>query len=98
VRDVAQAHVRALTGRPTSEVGRKRLVLSSPHGWPFQQTIDFIAAHRRALKNRLITAPRVPQLFDVLPMDFGRVETVLGMQIADFHTTEQVRRALMRFP
>ncbi|KAJ7127877.1 hypothetical protein C8R44DRAFT_778943 [Mycena epipterygia] len=89
VRDVAQAHVRALNSRPTAEVGRKRIVLSSPHGWPFQKTVDFIAAKRPALKGRLITATPEVQSFDVLPMDFGRVEQVLGMKIADFHTTEQ---------
>ncbi|KAJ7463039.1 hypothetical protein FB451DRAFT_1095248 [Mycena latifolia] len=89
VRDVAQAHVRALTGRPTAEVGRKRIVLSSPHGWSFKQTVDYIAAQRPALKDRLITAAPVPQPFDVLPMDFGRVEQVLGMKVADFHTTEE---------
>ncbi|KAJ7101480.1 hypothetical protein B0H15DRAFT_412700 [Mycena belliarum] len=89
VRDVAQAHLRALKGRPTAEVGRKRIIISSPHGWPFHQTVNFIAAQRPALKDRLITAKPVPQPFDVLPMDFGRVEEVLGMKIADFHTTEQ---------
>ncbi|KAJ7881925.1 hypothetical protein B0H13DRAFT_2539917 [Mycena leptocephala] len=72
VRDVAQAHVRALNTRPTAEVGRKRIILSSPFGWPFQQTVDFIAEQRPALKGRLITATPQVQPFDVLPMDFGR--------------------------
>ncbi|KAJ7127919.1 hypothetical protein C8R44DRAFT_873689 [Mycena epipterygia] len=90
VRDVAQAHVRALNSRPTEEVGRKRIIIASPYGWPFQKTVDFIAAERPALKSRLITATPPPQPDDVrLPMDFGRVEQVLGMKIADFHTTEQ---------
>jgi hypothetical protein len=90
VRDVAQAHVRALNTRPTAEVGRKRIILSSPFGWPFQQTVDFLAEQRPALKGRLITATPQVQPFDVLPMDFGRVEEVLGMKVSDFHTTEQV--------
>ncbi|KAJ6489716.1 hypothetical protein DFH09DRAFT_1053861 [Mycena vulgaris] len=89
VRDVAQAHVRALNGRPTAEVGRKRIILSSPYGWPFQQTLDFIAEQRPELKDRLIKATPVKQPFDALPMDFGRVEKVLGMKISDFHTAEQ---------
>ncbi|KAJ7224672.1 hypothetical protein GGX14DRAFT_548978 [Mycena pura] len=38
---------------------------------------------------RLITAAPKALPADVLPMDFGRVEEVLGMKIADFHTTEQ---------
>ncbi|KAJ7753624.1 hypothetical protein DFH07DRAFT_886652 [Mycena maculata] len=89
VRDVAQAHVRALNSRPTAEVGRKRIILSSPYGWPTQTTIDFIAAQRPALKSRLITATPEVQPYDVIPLDFGRVETVLGMKVSDFHTIEQ---------
>ncbi|KAJ6583486.1 hypothetical protein DFH09DRAFT_1360124 [Mycena vulgaris] len=89
VRDVAQAHVRALTSRPTAEVGRKRVLFASPYGWPFQKTLDFIAAQRPALKGRLITATPAVQHFDALPIDFGRVEEVLGMKVSDFHTIEQ---------
>src|ERR1700761_8625427 len=91
VRDAAQAHVRALSAPPTAAVGRKRIVFSAPTGWPFQRTLDFIAEQRPALKARLITAAPKALPADVLPMDFGRVEEVLGMKIADFHTTEQVR-------
>ncbi|KAJ6517143.1 hypothetical protein DFH09DRAFT_1195522 [Mycena vulgaris] len=89
VRDVAQAHVRALSSRPTAEVGRKRLVIASPHGWPFKQTIDFIAEQRPALKSRLITATPASQHFNAIPLDFGRVEQVIGMKIKDFHTVEE---------
>ncbi|KAJ7616159.1 hypothetical protein DFH06DRAFT_110841 [Mycena polygramma] len=89
VRDVAQAHIRALTSRPTAEIGRKRVIFSSPFGWPFQKTLDFIAEQRPALKERLIKASPPLQPFDVLPMDFGRVEEVLGMKVSDFHTVEE---------
>ncbi|KAJ7692691.1 hypothetical protein B0H17DRAFT_1159593 [Mycena rosella] len=89
VRDVAQAHVRALNSRPTSEVGRKRLVIASPSGWSFKETIDFIAARRPALKSRLITTTPATQRANVIPVDFKRVDQVIGMKIADFHTTEQ---------
>lgn len=34
VRDVARAHVAALTAKPESVVGRKRIVMSSPHAQP----------------------------------------------------------------
>ncbi|KAJ7753635.1 hypothetical protein DFH07DRAFT_904109 [Mycena maculata] len=89
VRDVAKAHVRALTSPPTAEVGRKRIILSSPHGWPFQEIVNFIAAQRPALKSRLITA--TPPVFpaDALPADFARVERVLGIKVSDFYTKEQ---------
>ncbi|KAJ7626462.1 hypothetical protein B0H17DRAFT_963425, partial [Mycena rosella] len=89
VRDVAQAHIRALNAPPTAEVGRKRIIFASPSGWPFRKTVDFIASQRPGLKHRLITAKPVEYPFDVLPMDFGRVEQVLGIKVADFHTTEQ---------
>ncbi|KAJ7887784.1 hypothetical protein B0H14DRAFT_3856161 [Mycena olivaceomarginata] len=89
VRDVAQAHIRALNSPPTAQVGRKRIVISSPSGWPFSKTVDFIAEQRPILKGRMITATPPVQMSDVMPMDFGRVEEVLGMKVSDFHTTEQ---------
>ncbi|KAJ7438273.1 hypothetical protein B0H11DRAFT_591472 [Mycena galericulata] len=89
VRDVAQAHLRALNAPPTTEVGRKRILFSSPYGWSFQQTLDYIAAERPALKSRLITKTPPQQPFDILPIDFGRVEQVLGIKKSDFHTIEQ---------
>ncbi|KAJ6535063.1 hypothetical protein B0H19DRAFT_1184841 [Mycena capillaripes] len=89
VRDVAQAHIRALNSPPMAEVGRKRVILSSPYGWSFQKTLDFIKEQRPALKKRLITTKPQTQRFDVLPMDFSRVEKVLGMKVSDFHTVEE---------
>ncbi|KAF7358483.1 Epimerase domain-containing protein [Mycena venus] len=89
VRDVAQAHIRALKSPPAAKVGRKRIIFSSPYGWSFQKTLDFIAEQRPALKDRLITGKPPALAFDVLPMDFGRVEEVLGMKVEDFRTVEQ---------
>ncbi|KAF7339258.1 Epimerase domain-containing protein [Mycena venus] len=77
VRDVAQAH------------GRKRIIISSPFGWSFQKTRDFIAEQRPALRERLITATPLEPPFNVMPINFERVEEVLGMKVSDFHTTEQ---------
>ncbi|KAJ7127902.1 hypothetical protein C8R44DRAFT_733307 [Mycena epipterygia] len=45
--------------------------------------------HRPALRSRLITATPEVKSLDVLPPDFGRIEQVVGMNITDFHTTEQ---------
>ncbi|KAJ7127912.1 hypothetical protein C8R44DRAFT_873684 [Mycena epipterygia] len=75
---------------PTAEVGRKRIIVGSPYGWPFQKIVDFIAAERPTLKGRLITATPEVKPLDVLPLDFGRIEQVLGMKITDFHATEQM--------
>ncbi|KAJ7070392.1 hypothetical protein B0H15DRAFT_114849 [Mycena belliarum] len=89
VRDVARAHVCALSSPPTAEVGRKRVVLSSPYGWQAEQLVAYIAEQRPELKSRLLTAPLPPPLpLVVLPMDFGRVEKILGMKVTDFHTME----------
>jgi hypothetical protein len=90
VRDVAKAHILALNSRPTAEVGRKRIVFSSPHGWPWQKTLDFIAEQRPKLKERFIAATLQDTVPDVLPMDFKRVEEVLGMKVADFYPIEEV--------
>ncbi|KAJ6454116.1 hypothetical protein C8R45DRAFT_882125 [Mycena sanguinolenta] len=89
VRDVAQAHVRALNSRPTAEVGRKRIVFSAPYGWPFEQILDLIAEKRPALKGRLILGTPQEEPFHILPMDFARVEEVLGMKKSDFHSIEE---------
>ncbi|KAJ7440354.1 hypothetical protein B0H11DRAFT_2353668 [Mycena galericulata] len=90
VRDVAQAHMRALNSPPTAEVGRKRIIFSSPYSWPLQRTVDYITAERPALKSRLIAGtPPELQPFDVIPVDFARIEHVLGMKKFDFYTKEQ---------
>ncbi|KAF8190638.1 hypothetical protein K438DRAFT_1676007 [Mycena galopus ATCC 62051] len=89
VRDVAQAHIRAVSSPPTAQVGRKRIIISSATGWPLQKTVDFITEQRPELKERLITGTPELQAFDVLPMDLGRLEEVLGMKVSDFHTVEQ---------
>ncbi|KAJ7101330.1 hypothetical protein B0H15DRAFT_927160 [Mycena belliarum] len=89
VRDVARAHIGALSSPPTAEVGRKRMILSSPHGWQAEQLVAYIAEQRPELKSRLITAPAPgPSPLIALPMDFGRVEKVLGMKATDFHSIE----------
>ncbi|KAJ7187376.1 hypothetical protein C8R46DRAFT_1059584 [Mycena filopes] len=93
VRDAALAHVLALDSPPTAEVGRKRIIFSAPTGWPFQQTLNFIARERPALKERLttVTPPVLPS--DAMPISFERIEEVLGMKKADFHTTEETTLA-----
>ncbi|KAJ7642141.1 hypothetical protein FB45DRAFT_826394 [Roridomyces roridus] len=95
VRDVASAHVRALRSAPTARVGKKRILFSSPTGWPIEPTVAFIASERPALEGRMIQLPettaseQAKKEPDVLPIDFARVEEVLGMRKADFHTTEE---------
>ncbi|KAF8212729.1 hypothetical protein K438DRAFT_1805011 [Mycena galopus ATCC 62051] len=89
VRDVAQAHVRALGSPATAKVGHKRIVFSSPHKTPFQRTLDLIAEQRPSLKERLIIGTPPLHPYDVLPLDFGPVEEVLGMKKSDFYPVEE---------
>ncbi|KAJ7641998.1 hypothetical protein FB45DRAFT_988321 [Roridomyces roridus] len=94
VRDVAAAHVRALSSPLSGEpgIGRKRIILSSPTGWNAQTTRDFIAEKRPSLQGRLIkgTPPVQPVLTpDVIPFDLERVEVVLGLKKEDFKPTEE---------
>ncbi|KAJ7101328.1 hypothetical protein B0H15DRAFT_796153 [Mycena belliarum] len=89
VRDLARAHICALSSPPTAEVGRKRMVFSSPHGWQVDQLVAYIAEQRPELKSRLITAPLPePSPLVACPLDFGRLEKVLGMKATDFHSIE----------
>ncbi|KAG6885538.1 hypothetical protein C0993_000323 [Termitomyces sp. T159_Od127] len=88
VRDIAHAHVLALTSPPTSSVGRKRILIASPHGFDPKAILDLIAESRPELKERLTkrTPPSYSQ--DRTPIDFKRVEEVLGMSKDDFHAVE----------
>nr|GAT44245.1 predicted protein [Mycena chlorophos] len=89
VRDVAKAHVRALESPPAKDVGgRKRVILSSPHGWSLAQLLAFLAEKRPALKDRLTKVP-TPTKVDLLPLDWDRVEKVLGLRKSDFYTKEE---------
>ncbi|KAF8190637.1 NAD-P-binding protein [Mycena galopus ATCC 62051] len=89
VRDAAQAHICGLNSPPTAQVGRKRMIISAPSGWPFRKTLDFIAEQRPALKGRMTTATPPDSPSGAMPMDFARVKEVLGMKISDFRTIEQ---------
>lgn len=88
VRDVATAHVLALTSPPASSVSRKRILFASPYGFNFKAVVDLIREKRPELKDRLIkaSAPEFP--VDKLPIDFGRIEQVLGFGKDDFSAVE----------
>ncbi|KAG9220595.1 hypothetical protein CCMSSC00406_0003694 [Pleurotus cornucopiae] len=88
VRDVAKAHVLALKSPPTSVVGRKRIIVASPHGLNFATLTDLIAEKRPALKDRLTKAAPPKMDRDRVPLDFDRVEQVLGLRKSDFHSLE----------
>lgn len=90
VRDAAKVVVRALESPPTSVVGRKRIVLSSPYGLDFRKAIDLIREKRPELRERLVGVEGVPVYArDRAPIDFGRVEEVVGMKREEFVPLEE---------
>ncbi|ESK92027.1 nad dependent epimerase [Moniliophthora roreri MCA 2997] len=90
VRDVAKAHLRAITHPvPTSRVGRKRLVFVSPEAFDWASAVEILRTKRPALKERLIKATPSVQLLSPPPVDFKRIEDVLGIKAGDLYTFEQ---------
>ncbi|KAK1222035.1 hypothetical protein PQX77_015134 [Marasmius sp. AFHP31] len=90
VRDLAKAHVWAMTqARLTSEVGRKRLIVASPHGVDYGRSVELLREERPQLRGRLIK--RKPPVFehDRLSIEFDWVEKVLRMRKEDFYTWEE---------
>lgn len=90
MRDIVKAHISALNSPPTSVVGRKRIIFSSPYGLDWNAAVGYIREKRPELKDRLIkqTLPVVNP--DRIPIDLARIEQVLGMKREDFHTLETV--------
>ncbi|KAG5640388.1 hypothetical protein DXG03_008845 [Asterophora parasitica] len=75
---LAAAHIRALTGPPTSTVVRKRILLSSLHG--FKDIIGLLDEQRPELKDRLNREAPPTYPFDRAPIDFARIEEVLSFK------------------
>ncbi|KAF7971605.1 hypothetical protein HWV62_20696 [Athelia sp. TMB] len=85
VRDLARAHVAALTAPPEATVGRKRIVIASPHAADFKAALETIAQERPELKDRLVDVAKMPQYpFLSLPVDLKRAEDVLGVKIDSY--------------
>ncbi|KAJ3876431.1 hypothetical protein F5051DRAFT_411508 [Lentinula edodes] len=84
VRDAAKAHLLALDSAPTSQVGRKRIIISSPHEVVFADIISTINAKRPELKDRLIKTPPREFPYKRLDVDLKRLEEVLKMRVEDF--------------
>jgi nucleoside-diphosphate-sugar epimerase len=85
VRDLARAHIGALNSSPESVVGRKRLLMASPHDLNFKTVIDFIAEKRPELRDRLIDRTKAPKFpVDRLILDIQRVEEVTGVKVDSY--------------
>ncbi|KAG5638425.1 hypothetical protein H0H81_012756 [Sphagnurus paluster] len=88
VRDVAKAHVLALTGPPSFSVGPKRVVISSPHGCVFKEIINLIREKRPTLEQRINKDTPPTFSIDRLAVDFARIEEVLGFKKEEFRSIE----------
>lgn len=89
-RDAAKAHIGALNSPPTAEVGRKRVLFSSPHGFKYKEGAALIAEKRPEVKERIIQGTPEELWFDRYEIDFGRIEKITGLKKEDFHTIEEV--------
>ncbi|KAF9463092.1 hypothetical protein BDZ94DRAFT_1260038 [Collybia nuda] len=88
VRDMAKAHVLALRSPPTSSANRKRILFSSPYDLDFNAIVALIAEKRPELRDRLIKTTPPTFTFNSAPIDFDRIQQVLGMGISDFTPVE----------
>ncbi len=88
VRDVARATVLALKAPPTSEVGRKRFLMSGEEWLNAKDVVDYIAEVRPELKDRLSReAQAAPSGSMKNLMDNSRVKEVLGLVLTPWKTT-----------
>ena len=86
VRDVARAAVLSLRGPPTSQVGRKRFLLSSPW-FSSSEAVEYIAQIRPDLKDRLSEAAKHSGPVPESNFDTSRVKELLGFEFTDWHKT-----------
>ncbi|KAF8064916.1 hypothetical protein FPV67DRAFT_1671222 [Lyophyllum atratum] len=89
VRDLAKAHVLALRSPPTSQVGRKRIMLASPYNFDFKTIIDVIAEKRPDLRGRLLKPPAKDLPFKRAPVNFERILQVIGIRKDEFRLVEE---------
>lgn len=86
VRDVAKAHVLALTSPPSTDpgIGRKRLIMSSLDVFDNGAVVDLIRQARPELKDRLTKVAPPSGLLVSMPYDVARLEQVISMKKEDF--------------
>ncbi|KZP22813.1 NAD(P)-binding protein, partial [Athelia psychrophila] len=88
VRDLARAHVGALTSPPPSLVGRKRVVMASPYALSYKAAVELIGEQRPGLRNRLVN-PRAAPIFSRLQVDLERVAVLTGVDVHSYIPWQQ---------
>ncbi|KAF8064906.1 hypothetical protein FPV67DRAFT_1653782 [Lyophyllum atratum] len=96
VRDIAKARVPALTfprsssSSPSSSTSqRKRILVASAHPFDLLAILKLLAEKRPKLKDRLTKKEPPAYPPDRMPIDFWRVEEVLGLKKEGFRTVEE---------
>lgn len=90
VRDLARIHVQALDSLPESVVGRKRMLVASPHDFNFSKAAGWIVETHPELKDRLIDTSKAPAFpMDHLPTDLKRVAEITGFKEDEFISCKQ---------
>ncbi|PCH36131.1 NAD(P)-binding protein [Wolfiporia cocos MD-104 SS10] len=84
VRDVAQAMINALS--TPSNVGRKRILLTA-EWYSWKDAVEYIAAERPALKDRLSVAARDAESVTFTPFDPTRAKEVLKAEFRPWRVT-----------
>lgn len=78
---MARIHVEALNSPPESSVGRKRILISSPHDLEFKAAVELIATKRPELKSRLVDVSKAPKYgMYRMAVDWKRIEEVTGVK------------------
>ena len=84
-RDLARIHVQTLDSPLESIVGRKRMLVASPHDFNFIEAVGWIVEAHPELKDRLIDTSKAPAFaIDHLPIDLKRVAEVTGSKEDEF--------------
>jgi len=86
VRDVARGLVAALRSPPTSQVGRKRILMSGEWFSP-KDAVDYIAEVRPELKGRLSEQAKAAGPVPKSTFNDGRAEEVLGLEFSSWKKT-----------
>jgi nucleoside-diphosphate-sugar epimerase len=83
VRDVAKMHILALKSKPSTVVGRKRFLITSPHTASYKAALEFIAAERPELKSRL-GDPNKAHVQPAADVERKKLEEAVGFAVGDY--------------
>ena len=75
VRDVARAHILALTAPPAKQIGKKRVLIGGPN-FRFRDASEYIKETRPELKDRLADAGAEP-ITPLATVDIGPAQNIL---------------------